>query len=377
MDFLDDTMHIDGQMDEEANESVSGFFSVGEPFRSAGHSEPEASESSEPSEPLFLPADEEDEEEEIVEIPNPNAKRPRPSPEASRSTKKRRVSPDTFVNTSSIAATNATLDPARKEPQIQSNGKFYIGEFLVDGAFSLVSGKNVVHTGQLVYLARDTLQGSNKASKESSEKKGGSSAKGKQTTLAGFITRPAAKPMKSATKVDHIVRFTAETGLHLGRLPVAIANWVGKLLDFGLAHFVGTVVEAAERIRTGDSILLSLQAYLTPEAFQKPAMTDEDDVTKLFHEASETETAQNLRERRASILKLFEMVGLRPRVSAAPLGSESMRNDAAKIASDQPTKPKTKVRREIIGEGEDAEEIEVSDDEECLDDHDLNTIYKK
>lgn len=347
MDFLDDTTRVDEDLEESYNDLENGFFAA-----PPAHSTPA-------SETLFLPEESDDEPLEI-EKPQPNPiKRSSPSPEAARPTKRRR--------------TDGTSPKAVKlsdgEPSNNSQDYFYIGDFLIDDAYSLVSGTNAIRVGEQVSLTRN-IQGVDPMRVKSvpgKESKGG----GKQTTLTGFISQPAKPSAKASAKVDHIVRFTSLNGSHLGRLPVSMAEPVSVLMD-GLARFSGTIVEAPQRVRTGDSILLSIKAYLSSAAFAKPDITVVDDHNQIFNEGSETATEKNLRERRSSILRLFELVGLKARVEASKLEV-----DQPKDKKDQPPKSKKPPKKEIIGEGEDAEEVEVDDYEEVLQDADLEMIYKK
>lgn len=197
-----------------------------------------------------------------------------------------------------------------------------------------------------------------------------SKVKGKQTTLNGFVSQST--KAKNAKKADHIVRFLSQQGFQLGRLPVATAEFVGVLMDNGLARFAGNVIEAPQMVRVGDSVLLSLKVYLNSGAFDK--MADTGEAIDMLWEGSETLTEKTLRERKTSLLKLFDMVGLKPRTTAPNVNLDALSETPV---GKQASKGKNAVRVETIGEGEDAEEVEVVDDGEELDKRDIDMIYQK
>jgi DNA repair protein RAD5 len=357
MDFLDDTTRVDEDKEGGDNELENNFFAL------------LPAPSSPASETLFLP--EEESEDEPIEIPKPTVsiRRASPSPEIVRPTKRRRTG---LSSQPSISSANVTK-PVEPEPP-RPVDHIYIGEFLVDGAYSLVSGMNAIRVGEQVSLTRN-VQGDPMRAKSAPGKD--AKGKGKQTTLTGFISQ-SAKPAKGPKKVDYIVRFTSQSGSHLGRLPVSMAEPIAVLMD-GLARFSGSVVEAPERIRTGDSVLLSLRAYLSSSAFHKPNPNTLDDKVQVLNEGSETATEKCLRERRSSILRLFELVGLRPRVAAPVVDLHPLKSvdDTLNNQKDPTSKEKASLKKEVVGEGEDAEEVEVDDDEDVLQEGDIDMIYKK
>lgn len=85
---------------------------------------------------------------------------------------------------------------------------------------------------------------------------------------------------------------------------------------------------------------------------------------------------QVLRERKESLQTLFEAVSIRPSRK-----SEASRTDVGKKDKeygDTDRRPKSKSKenaKEVIGDDEDAEEIEVEGEE--LDDQQISIIYKK
>jgi DNA repair protein RAD5 len=359
MDFLDDTTRVDDDIEGGDNQLGSGFFAL-PPAPS-----PPASEI------LFFPEEESDDDE-PVEVPRPPTvpiKRLSPSPDT-RPAKRRRTGVSPQPSTSSENVTKSV------EPDAPNSSEYiYIGEFLVDGAYSLVSGMNAIRAGEQFVLTRNVQGGDPMRAKSVPGK--GAKGKGKQTTLTGFISQPA-KPAKATKKVDYIVRFTSHAGSHLGRLPVSMAEPIAVLMD-GMARFSGSVVEAPKHVRTGDSVLLSLRAYLSSSAFHKPSLSAADDKNQVLNEGSETATEKSLRERRSSILKLFELVGLKPCVTIPVVDVHPVKSvdETLKGQKDRTSKGKKFIKKEIVGEGEDAEEVEVDNDEEVLQEADIDMIYKK
>ena len=115
-------------------------------------------------------------------------------------------------------------------------------------------------------------------------------------------------------------------------------------------------------------------------------------------EGMETMSEQTMRERKDSLLALFNALGLKPRVSNAFLrdggarekpsniddkvlrsltqGANSLNIKDAQHAKDIKGKAKAKqVSVEVIGDGEHMEEVEAEGEE--LSDNDLKSIYRK
>ncbi|PVG03217.1 hypothetical protein CPB86DRAFT_723782 [Serendipita vermifera] len=358
MDFLDDTTRVDHDIEEESSLQDSGFFAVDAPQTSSSQSEP-----------LFLPEGPDSDDHDIIEV-QPQSKsitrRDSSSSENFRPLKRRRMSksPSTFERVAP-----PTINHPRESLPSESKDSYYIGDFLVDGAYSLVSGVDALKKGERILLSRD-IKGNSEPSKPKKDEKGAS----KQMTLNKFMTK-AVKPSKSSTKPDYIVRFTSENGRQLGRLPVTTAEFIGITMDNGLATYSGNIVDAPSKVQLGDSVLLSLRVYLQPQAFIKSTTSHVDDGSKILREGDETTVERLLRERKTSLLKLFDLVGLRPRHS----GFTQSEDKAHETQSAR--KPVqggvTRVKKELVGEGEDMEEVEVEDDGEELDEKDIDLIYRK
>lgn len=102
----------------------------------------------------------------------------------------------------------------------------------------------------------------------------------------------------------------------------------------------------------------------------------------MFNEGAETVEEQELRERKQSLLKLFDAVNLRPVRGNGVLGKKSdvelsqdeilTMAEASAQSPAPPLKPQ-EVRKEIVGDGE---EVEV-DPGEDLDENQLTMIYNR
>jgi DNA repair protein RAD5 len=97
----------------------------------------------------------------------------------------------------------------------------------------------------------------------------------------------------------------------------------------------------------------------------------------VFNEGQETLGEQVLRERKSSLLKLFDAVGLKPRAGA---DSSKHQDKSDKGLHEEAVKEMTKanklrapVKTEIVGDGEEVEVEEGVD----LSENELDMIYKK
>ena len=173
----------------------------------------------------------------------------------------------------------------------------------------------------------------------------------------------------------------------MGRLPNNMASWLSKLLDLKIVTLMGTVIDCPKPLRTGSNVVLSLKVYMLPSAFQssmlKPGIGSSGDKTdrlRWHEEGKETYDEQILRERKVSLLRLFETVNMRP--------VRSTRNrrrtqvilplDGSTVSAANGSKPQritNGTTREIIGDDEDAEEVEVEGEE--LTDQQVTNIYTK
>ncbi|KDR85554.1 hypothetical protein GALMADRAFT_51611 [Galerina marginata CBS 339.88] len=272
-------------------------------------------------------------------------------------TKKRRISP-------------ATGTPPAIPPT-------YLGEIVVPNAWSNVSGKGYVQPNDTIKVQREQRDepapGPSKP-KPSNTSNGKKRADGKkQITLSNMLKSQPAKPNKKK-KTDTIVRLVNQKGFEFGRLPTDISWWTSKLLELGIVEIRGVMTDCPEKLTTGASLIVTLHIYMLASAFKpfKGSTKEEDPVQFGFNEGLETEEESALRERKNAVVKLFEVVGLKPQAGANVKGKKSnvkLEEEALKRLADRSIK---KVK-EIVGDGE---EIEVDDAEE-LSKNDIDAIYTR
>lgn len=142
-----------------------------------------------------------------------------------------------------------------------------------------------------------------------------------------------------------------------------------------------TVVDCPKTLQTGIDIVVSLSVYILPKAFKpaRPSSDDAQNVRNMFNEAAESLDEQELRERKTSLVQLFDSVGLRPVKGSGLFGKRAEADlkpeDVMKMAEGNGGPASQKVpRKEVVGDGE---EIEVEADGEDLSDNELNMIYKR
>lgn len=157
----------------------------------------------------------------------------------------------------------------------------------------------------------------------------------------------------------------------VGRLPNHVAGWVSKLLDMNIISLAGTVVDCPKPLRTGNNVVLSLRAYMLASAFRKSRSIIHDNEHKTWwDEGKQTPDEKVLSERKESLLRLFDVVSLMPVRTSRATRSNKTEDSAAGVK----TKGKGKAA-EIIGDDEDAEEVELEGEE--LDDQQVSLIYRK
>jgi DNA repair protein RAD5 len=162
--------------------------------------------------------------------------------------------------------------------------------------------------------------------------------------------------------------------VEVGRLPNHVASWVSKLLDINIINLAGTVVDCPKPLRTGNNVVLSLRAYMLPAAFRKPRqMLDDNEHKTWWDEGKQTADEKILSERKESLLRLFDTVSLRPVRTSQASRADNV-GDLETGACTVKMKGKGKAA-EVIGDDEDAEEVELEGEE--LDDQQISLIYKK
>ncbi|KAJ7642840.1 SNF2 family N-terminal domain-containing protein [Mycena rosella] len=277
----------------------------------------------------------------------------------------------------SKASRNVSEAPPPKKRRISSPPlpeapPTYIGEMVFGHAWSNVSGKGYIKIGDEVKIMREPKEDSKKAGNSKTAPKGKKTGDGKkQMSLTAMMKQPA-KGFKNK-KTDNIIRLYNSRGFEFGRLPQDASSWMAKLLDLGIVEFRGKMLDCPEKLSTGATLIITADVYMLPAAF-KPANPDLDDKPPvMFSEGAETLDEQTLRERKVSILKLFDVLGLRPQAGANFVGrksDEQIHEEALKKMAARKPKKVT----EIVGDGE---EIEVEEDGEELTENDLDMIYHK
>ncbi|KAF9469748.1 DNA repair protein RAD5 [Collybia nuda] len=247
----------------------------------------------------------------------------------------------------------------------------YLGEIMVPNAWSNVSGKGYVKPNDPIQILREE-QAQNKPgpSKALGKKKGDNK---KQMSLTAMLKVQPAKPLKKK-KNDNIVRILNNRGFEFGRLPIEVSWWISKLLDLGIVEFRGVMTDCPDKLSTGASLFVTLHAYILSSAFKPPTINSysEEPPNYMFNEGIEILDEQTLRERKESLLKLFDVIGLKPQAGANIGGRQAEEKFHEEGLRHLATRKSKKVT-EIVGDGE---EIEV-DDAEDLTENDIDTIYKR
>ncbi|PPQ79873.1 hypothetical protein CVT25_002929 [Psilocybe cyanescens] len=287
--------------------------------------------------------------------------------------KKRRVSPTADIQTHQL---------------IDNFPPTYLGEVVVPNAWSNVSGKGYVKVNEFIKIQRDQKDdpkvgpSKGEASKSMSGKK---KADGKRQITLSNMLKPQAPKANNARKRkgDTIVRLVNNKGFGLYFCSIECrlyANGFSRIWQIGNGHFVvdlqatriqGVMTDCPEKLTTGASLIVTLHIYLIASAFKpfKRTYNNDDSVQLGFNEGLETEEESSLRERKNAVMRMFEVLGLKPQAGANVKGNDMAQEDNLKKFAKRPVK---KVK-EIVGDGE---EIEVDDSEE-LSKNDIDTIYTR
>lgn len=162
------------------------------------------------------------------------------------------------------------------------------------------------------------------------------------------------------------------------RLPQEVSTWVAKLLDLDIVEFKGsTVVDCPPSLHSGASLIVSLSIYLKASAFKSPSTSAVNDQARsMFNEGQETADEQILRERKNSLIHLFDILSLKPINRGKPQKGKKkqLSQEDLRLLTQKANKAKQGSHTEIVGDGE---EIVVEADEEELSDNQLNLIYRK
>lgn len=138
-----------------------------------------------------------------------------------------------------------------------------------------------------------------------------------------------------------------------------------------------TMIDCPATLHSGADLIVSLSVYIKASAFKPSGTSSDEKVRVMFNEGQETASEQLLRERKASLLSLFDIVGLKPRkgngFARKPHGDLDQK-DLELLTQRAATRGKKPIKTEIVGDGE---EVEVESEGEELSDNELNLIYKR
>lgn len=210
----------------------------------------------------------------------------------------------------------------------------YIGTFVLS-AWSLSKGSSYVKPGDAVRIFRPRKKHATAEPKIASKLTNGGMQKAKQTTLnfRGASAGPTnffTSKQKSKEKEHFIVRFSNMRGFEVGRLPLEVAIWMSKLIDAGIAEFEGVVVDCPPSLTVGCDIILQVKAYIKFDAFFSTLLGSrefDDQNEALRPETAESDLEKTLRERKISLLRMFRVCDLKPRLSNAILKSHKASDD--------------------------------------------------
>ncbi|KAF8640564.1 hypothetical protein AX17_000226 [Amanita inopinata Kibby_2008] len=240
----------------------------------------------------------------------------------------------------------------------------YIGEFIIPDAWSNISGHGYIKKNDAVFLKRVNPAKSKHSPVTDANAKRGKDGR-KQLSISTMFKGSSTRSTLKAKKPDSIVYLVNSEKAEFGRLPISVSSWISRLLDFGIVNFEGVMTDCADRLNTGATLMVTLRAYLLPDAF-RPLKTAQPsgDPKVTFKEEQETPDERLLRERKDAILKLFRVVDLKPQAGASVGNSKS-------VGHSHGTAPKRK--KITVGDGE---EVEIETDEE-LSNNDIDVIYRR
>ncbi|RUS17232.1 hypothetical protein BC937DRAFT_90243 [Endogone sp. FLAS-F59071] len=243
--------------------------------------------------------------------------------------------------------------------------KRYIGELIAIGTYiipfswSSFKGPTPLSPGDKVHIER-TLPTSQLASK-----RGKSVSSSRPNTIVRFTTLPNPQSPRP---------------VEVGRLPLATARYVSKLLDLGACSFEGFVVHCPDRLSTGDDVILQLRVFITQRAFSfDPYNRRSDQMQNLvpkrpvFDKTAETDQEREARERRVALLAILKAMGAKPiRAARSDAGDDAYRDNlvAAEEAPEGGGGKRAGSEEVEEGEGIDGEEKQISEEE-------LDNLYEK
>ncbi|KAF8899229.1 DNA repair protein RAD5 [Infundibulicybe gibba] len=249
------------------------------------------------------------------------------------------------------------LSPPKPLEAPAPNLRSYLGDILIPNAWSNVSGKGYVKRNDSFKIQRDIQDTDSKPFK-------------KRKTTNDLVVSLVNTRGFGLYSIHFWVK-CANTLLEFGRLPTEDSTWISALLDLGIIEFQGIMTDCPDKLTTGADLIITLRAFLLPSAFRPPSVSKEDQKLRINEDAI-TEDEKKLQGRKNAIVKLFDIIGLKPQAGANLTGrksDEQIQDDVMKHAA----RRKPNKIKEVVGDGE---EIEVEDGEE-LSGNDLDMIYKR
>lgn len=152
-----------------------------------------------------------------------------------------------------------------------------------------------------------------------------------------------AKVFKSNTnKPDYVVRVESQKNGHFARLNESFGQWIVPLIDHKLCEFEGNLVFPPENPRSGDTVQFYIKVYITRAAFGPadqlsnrhrtyPNMKSQS--TRSFtkpYKADNPEDQANI-NRQQSLIKLFEIIDLKPIQQINTNGSSILKSKSSKV----------------------------------------------
>ncbi|KIM47670.1 hypothetical protein M413DRAFT_22297 [Hebeloma cylindrosporum] len=286
-------------------------------------------------------------------------------------------SPEQTLSSAPVAKKRRFSSPQTIATELPADSSMmtYLGEVVVPNAWSNVSGAGYITRDESVLIHRERQNTQAVKAKPATGTNGKKKTDGKkQVTLTSMVKSQPPKKLNKKKATDTIVRLVNNKGLEFGRLPTDTSWWVSKLLELDMVEIRGIMTDCPERLTTGVGLIVTLHIYLLASAFKPLSLSRQsDEVTQLgFNEGLETQEESGLRERKQAIVKLFDLVGLRPQAGANVKGKNAEFNITEEVPKKLAKRPIKKVK-EIVGDGE---EIEVEDTED-LSRNDIETIYTR
>ncbi|WVQ88936.1 DNA repair protein RAD5 [Cryptococcus gattii] len=203
--------------------------------------------------------------------------------------------------------------------------KGFLGEFVCEG-WSLSKGRGYCSPGTKIVIERPKNKSADVDTSKSGRNDNGpvrlvngkvvGGIKSKQMTLGSMMAKKVEPAKKVKATTDQIIRFRNERGF-VGRLSIQEAGFLTHLLDTGVIHLSGNVIDCPQTLTTGCTILLSIKVYLTRKAFENFGRQQREEHFSFWQDQRETAVEEAMRLRKDSLRSLFERIGLKPIQSSA------------------------------------------------------------